>query len=178
MPTLLISSRGLRALAAAGLLPLAALAQDLPGTSACRAALQTLAQAEDALLAAAPPASAAAGPDDSRQRAVTARLLPLRQQVADACLGGMTTSPPPSQRTWSGAAPTLPAVLAPAGARAPAVGAPVVTVAPPRFEAPVTLHCTGMACLASDGAVLTRVGPVVTGPKGPCTAQGGLVRCP
>ena len=153
-------------------------AQELPGTLACRGALQALAQAEDALLDAALPASSPGTTDEDHRRAVYARLLPLRQRVADACLGGMTSSPPPSQRTWIGAAPAQPAALPSAAARLPQVGMPAVVVPPPRFDAPVTVQCIGMACLASDGSTLTRVGPTLTGPKGPCMVQGGAVRCP
>lgn len=154
-----------------------AAAQDLPGTAACRTALQALAQAEDALVAQA--ASAPVPADGSRQRATAAKLSPLRQQVADACLGGMTTSPPPSQRTWVGALPTRPATpLAPA-VRMPQTPVPVVSILVPRFDAPVTItHCNGMNCVASDGSTLTRVGPNVVGPKGPCTVAGSQVRCP
>lgn len=174
-----------RALAVIGLLAGAAClrAQELPGTSACRSALQSLAQAEEALLSAAPPASSPVTSDDDHRRAVAARLLPWRQRVADACLGGMTSSPPPSQRTWIGAAPTATAVSPSPALRLPQAGVPVVVVPvvvvpSPRFEAPVTVQCTGMACLASDGSVLTRVGPTLTGPKGPCAVQGSIVRCP
>ena len=179
-----------RALAVLGLLAGAACvrAHELPGTSACRSALQSLAQAEEALLGAAPPASSPVTSDDDHRRAVAARLLPWRQRVADACLGGMTSSPPPSQRTWIGAAPTPTAAPPSPAARLPQAGVPVVVVPvvvvpvvvvpSPRFEAPVTVQCTGMACLASDGSVLTRVGPTLTGPKGPCAVQGSIVRCP
>lgn len=169
-----------RALAVIGLLAGAACvrAQELPGTSACRSALQSLAQAEEALLGAAQPASSPVTSDDDHRRAVAARLLPWRQRVADACLGGMTSSPPPSQRTWIGAAPTPTAAPPSPAARLPQAGVPVVVVPSPRFEAPVTVQCTGMACLASDGSVLTRVGPALTGPKGPCAVQGSIVRCP
>jgi hypothetical protein len=168
----------LTAVVGAGLLlcTVGARAQDLPGTAACRTALQALAQAEEALLARA---AASAPADDSRHRAATAQLFPLRQQVADACLGGMTTSPPPSQRSGVGALPARPAApLAPA-ARMPQTPVPVVTIPVPRFDAPVTItHCNGMNCVASDGSTLTRVGPNVIGPKGPCTVAGNQVRCP
>lgn len=163
-------------------MPVAVRAAELPASAACRTALQALSEAEDALLvAAAAPASGAAA-DETRQREVAARLLPQRQRVADACLGGLTTSPPPSQRTWAGPPPARPAqppgLFVPT-VKAPPPGAPVVSVPPPRFDPPVTLqHCTGSSCLASDGSTLTRVGPNLVGPRGVCTAQGGVVRCP
>lgn len=146
---------------------------ELPASAACHTALQALSDAEEALAAA----SAASAPDDNRQRAVAARLLPQRQRVADACLGGLTTSPPPSQRTWVGPVPARP--VAPATPVRAQAAAPVVSVPLPRIDPPVTLqHCTGSSCLASDGSTLTRVGPNLMGPRGVCTAQGGVVRCP
>ncbi|MBL8276187.1 MAG: hypothetical protein JNL93_05780 [Pelomonas sp.] len=149
---------------------------ELPASAACHTALQALSDAEEAL-AAASAASAASVPDDSRQRAVAAKLLPQRQRVADACLGGLTTSPPPSQRTWVGPLPARP--VAPAAPVRAQGAAPVVSVPLPRIDPPVTLqHCTGSSCLASDGSTLTRVGPNLVGPRGVCTAQGGVVRCP
>lgn len=152
-------------------------AQDLPGSAACRAALQALSQAEDALIAAAAASAPEAAAGD-RQRAVAARLLPLRQRVADVCLGGMTTSPPPSQHTWIGEFPNRTAAPAAPTVRMPQINVPVVTIPPPRFEPPVTVTCNGMSCVASDGSALTRIGPNVIGPRGPCTVTGAQVRCP
>lgn len=166
-------------LASASLLPgaVGAQAQDLPGTAACRTALQALAQAEDALVART--AGAPASPDEGRSQTAVLTLLPLRQQVADACLGGMTVSPPPSQRTSVGALPARPATVVAPGLRMPQTPVPAVSIPLPRFEAPVTLTpCNGMSCLASDGTTLTRVGANVIGPKGPCTVTGIQVRCP
>jgi len=159
------------------LLPLlicsAALAEELPRSPACRTALQALEQAEDAIAAAA---SAPRAVDLQRQRAVAAQLQPLRRRVADACLGGLTTSPPPSQRSWV----ALPPSPAPALATLPAP-APPTTPPPalPRPQAPVTVnHCNAAVCIASDGSTLTRVGPGLVGPRGACTVQGVFVRCP
>lgn len=153
----------------------AARPEALPGSPACRAALQALDEAEDALAAAT--SASAPAPDAGRQREVAARLQPLRLRVADACLGGLTTSPPPSQRTW--VAPTLPMPMHSAAAmpRAPALPPPPVPA--PRFEAPVTVtHCNAATCLTSDGSTLTRVGPTLVGPRGACTVQGLFLRCP
>lgn len=164
--------------AAWALLVGAAQAQELPQSPACRTALQSLNTAEDAIADAA--AAPAAMPDPQRQRAVTARLQPLRQRVADACLGGLTTSPPPSQRTW--VVPAVPAVPARAGdsaARASRPETPTVSVPVPRFEPPITVGpCNAVTCLASDGSRLTRVGPTLVGPRGTCTMQGRVLHCP
>lgn len=158
------------------LLAVGAVAQELPQSSACRTALQALEQAEDTLAATAAASNATRG-DSERQRATAARLLPLRQRVADACLGGLTTSPPPSQRTWL--APSAPprAALPPPRPARPVDTSPIVPL--PRFEAPVTVnHCNAATCVASDGSTLTRVGPNLIGPRGSCTVQGVFLRCP
>ncbi|HEY9109029.1 MAG TPA: hypothetical protein VIN58_20305 [Roseateles sp.] len=151
-------------------------AADLPKSPACRAAVQALEDAENALADASSTPSPVATPDVQRQRMVAAKLQPLRQRVADACLGGMTTSPPPSQRNW---------VVPPSPRAAPA--APSARVATPqpgsepllRWQPPVTVtHCTGATCTASDGSTLTRVGPTLVGPRGACTLQGSFLSCP
>ena len=150
-------------------------ADELPKSPACRTALEALDHAE-AVLADVAAASAAALPDADRQRSVAARLQPLRVRVAHACLGGLTTSPSPSQHTWVVPEParsvaSIPRIQPPA--------MPPVTVPMPRFEAPITLsNCSAATCLGSDGSTLTRVGPNVVGPRGVCTVQGIFLRCP
>ncbi len=156
-------------------------AQDLPASNNCHVALQALGAAEDTLMASAAASAAAAsqpGHDDARRRAVEARLLPLRQRVADACLGGLTRSPPPSQHTLQGLTP--PSTASRPVQRPPQNPVPVVTVPSPRFDPPLTVnHCIGASCLASDGSTLTRVGPnQLVGPRGLCTTVGAVVRCP
>lgn len=149
-------------------------AEELPRSPACRTALQALDEAEDAIAATAS-APAAQAADRQRQQVVAAKLQPLRQRVADACLGGLTTSPSPSQRSW-----VVPQAPARPGAieHLPRPAAP--TVALPRPEVPVSVtHCSGATCFATDGSILTRVGPQqLVGPRGSCTVQGNLLRCP
>ncbi|MGQ3050488.1 MAG: hypothetical protein ACT6S0_01770 [Roseateles sp.] len=159
----------------AGLLGMPASAEELPRSPGCRTALQALEQAEEAIAATAA-ASAATVPDRERQRSVAARLQPLRQRVADACLGGLTTSPPPSQRTWTPPSPARPSAAVP---RPPASPPPLPPVHIPRVEAPVTVsNCNAATCIASDGSTLTRVGPNLVGPRGLCTVQGNFLHCP
>jgi len=154
----------------------AAQAAELPKSAACRTALNALEQAEDALAAASPPPSPISTPDVRRRDAAAASLAPQRQRVADACLGGLTTSPPPSQHTW--AAPTGPRV-APVPPRPPVVAQAVGSEPLLRWQPPVTVtHCMGATCTASDGSTLTRVGPTLVGPRGACTLQGSLLNCP
>lgn len=157
------------------LLCTAAQAEELPNSSACRTALQALEEAEDALAASA--AASAVPADQQRQRAVAAKLYPLRQRVADVCLGGLTTSPPPSQHTWIAPLPTRPGAVAP---RLPMPTPSPVIVPPPRFEMPpMVTHCNGATCFTNDGSALTRIGPnTLVGPRGACTVQGSFVRCP
>lgn len=149
-------------------------AEELPKSNPCQTALKALEEAEDAI---ADSASAASGADPQRQRNVAAKLQPLRQRVADECLGGLTSSPPPSQRTW--AAPAMPSRPAVASPRLPQPPVPTAAIPPPRFEGPVTVtHCNAAVCMTSDGSTLTRVGPTLIGPKGACQSQGGVVHCP
>jgi len=154
----------------------AAHADELPKSPACSTALKALEEAEDALAAARASESPILQPDVQRRDAVAARLQPLRKRVADACLGGLTTSPPPSQRTW--VAPALPR-QAPALPQARAPAKPLGSEPLLRWEAPTTVtHCNGATCTASDGSTLTRVGPNLVGPRGACRVEGVFLRCP
>ena len=151
----------------------AAQAEEPPRSPACRTALEALERAEDAIADAA---ASAPRTDADRQRTVAARLQPLRKRVADACLGGLTTSPPPSQHTWVVPPPVQPAPVVP---RVQMPARPVMPEPLPRPEAPVTvIQCNAATCLASDGSTLTRVGPGLVGPRGACTVQGMFLRCP
>ena len=149
-------------------------AEEMPKSPACRTALTALDEAEDAIAAAAA-ASSPSLSDQQQQRSVAARLQPLRKRVADACLGGLTTSPSPSQHSWvAPPAPARPAVAAP---RLPMPAVPPVVL--PQPLAPVTVtHCNAATCVASDGSTLTKVGPTLVGPRGSCTVQGNFLRCP
>jgi hypothetical protein len=150
-----------------------ALADELPRSPACRTAVQALDRAETAITDTAAAASAPA--DAARQRSVAMRLQPLREQVGRACLGGLTTSPSPSQHTYLAPAPAR----VTAAPRSPMPTVPPVSVPMPRVEVPITLsNCNAATCLGSDGSTLTRVGPNVVGPRGACTVQGVFVRCP
>jgi hypothetical protein len=154
----------------------AAHADELPRSPACSAALKALEDAEDALVAARATESPISQPDVQRRDAVAARLQPLRKRVADACLGGLTTSPPPSQRTWG---PTSPTRQAPASPQLRAPLKPLGSEPLLRPEAPLTVtHCNGAICTASDGSTLTRVGPNLVGPRGACRVEGMFLRCP
>ncbi|PTT87950.1 hypothetical protein DBR42_10665 [Pelomonas sp. HMWF004] len=165
-----------------GLYGAALSAQELPQSTACQQALEAFGRAEMALLAS--PAASSAAPLDAaaqaqRVLAVNAQLYPFRQRVADVCLGGMTTSPPPSQRAWTGAVPARPVPPDRAVPSLRPAPGPLPNL-PPRPEPPVMVsNCNGATCLGSDGSTLTRVGPnLLMGPRGVCTQQGLFLRCP
>lgn len=171
------SNCSLRALSLGGLLCAAVLAggvraEELPRSPACRTALASLDDAEQAIAAA----RAASSHLSEQQQSVAVRLQPLRNRVADACLGGLTTSPSPSQRTW--VAPTRPVSPSATAPRVQPV-TPPINVPMPRIEAPVTVNnCNAATCVASDGSTLTRVGPNLVGPRGACRVEGVFLRCP
>ncbi len=63
------------------------------------------------------------------------------------------------------AAPTLPPVALPA----PPLAIPRPTV---------ITTCDPAGCWDSDGRRLNNMGPLLMGPRGPCTLQGGVANCP
>jgi len=105
------------------------------------------------------------------------RLAPLRKEVLQACLGPAT-----EQRQRSGA--PQPAVAVPA----PIISAPPLYPAvratsppPPPVSVPrpaVVTTCDPAGCWDSDGRRLNNLGPMLVGPRGPCTLQGGIANCP
>jgi hypothetical protein len=104
------------------------------------------------------------------------RLQQARRAALQACLGSQ-----PDARRRSGApdpvqvvVPTLRAT--PPAPLPPPVATPPAAVAIPR--AAMITTCDPGGCWDSQGRRLNRVGPVLSGPDGPCHAQGGLVTCP
>ena len=114
-------------------------------------------------------------PAASRQERLD-RVAQARQRAALRCLGsdsgsrersGAPVTPqvvPPATVTQRPAPPTLP----------PA--APPPPLAPPR-PAAIT-NCDPGGCWDSEGQRLNRMGPLLIGPRGQCTVQGGLLNCP
>lgn len=105
-----------------------------------------------------------------------ARLARARQQAATACLGRDSSS-----RERSGA-PQPPQIVAPAPAavpqprQLPAPAAPAAPLAIPR--AATITACDPAGCWDSEGRRLNNVGPLLVGPRGLCTLQGGVLNCP
>jgi hypothetical protein len=126
---------------------------------------------------AQPPSGSAA---DAGAR--TARLQVLRDRASRACLGGPAAGrPAPALQTPQAVAPvSRPA--APPPVRAPLASPPappVVATPTPGAGLPQTVvACDSTGCTASDGSRLNKVGPDLVGPKGACTLQGAVLRCP
>jgi hypothetical protein len=160
--------------------PAAPAMADTAQSPACRQALAAVQAQESAALTAKsvkPPASAPAGPSPEA-------LLAMRERAARICLGPGTSGPSPSQHTVQPpvtVAPVSPARPAPTGQPTPPAPAPTTTapVVPTRTEPLVTIvGCDTTGCWASDGTRLEKSGPNLIGPRGTCTLQGAVLRCP
>lgn len=96
-----------------------------------------------------------------------------RKEAIGACLGSEDPD-----RARSGA-PERPVVVP--APRFPAAPAVVATPVPPPIAIPrpsVVTTCDPGGCWDSEGHRLNQVGPVLVGPRGACTVQGGIVVCP
>lgn len=150
--------------------------QDTLQSPACQKALAEVQAQESVALNARsvkPPASAPAGktPD---------QLLAMREQAARICLGGGTAGPSPSQRSVQQPI-TVPSAAPPQALKAPAAPPPTTTtpVVPQRADPLVTVvACDASSCTTSDGARLQKSGPNLIGPRGICTLEGPVLRCP
>ena len=105
------------------------------------------------------------------------RLLRARQQAIAACLGSA-----PMRGERSGA-PEPPIVVAPTriGSRVDPLPLPSISPppAPPAAGRPAAItSCDPGGCWDSEGRRLNQLGPVLVGPQGACTVQGGVVACP
>ncbi len=147
----------------------------------CERALRAL-QAREDVAASAPDA---APRTDGRRRAPDARLLALRRQAAQVCLGGKADLPVPQRQVHPPV--TVAPVIAPPPIEPPPIApvvAPPVSAAPPAAPPPrnapptVITSCDPTGCWASDGSRLNRMGQNLLGPRGLCTVQGNLLQCP
>lgn len=157
--------------------PCLAQSTDTVQSPACRQALAEVQAQETAALNARnakPPASAPAGPSP-------AALLAMRERAARICLGPGTTGPSPSQRTVQPPITVPPPTSARPTVTLPSAPTPTTTapVVPLRSEPLLTVvSCDATACWASDGSRLEKSGPNLIGPRGVCTLQGAVLRCP
>jgi hypothetical protein len=154
-------------------------ASDRPQSAACRDALDDVQAQETRALAARQSPTAASGSEGAR---VSAGLQAARERAARACLGGSADAPPQrmAQQPVAVTPVTPPAPTSPTspGTRFTPTPAPAVSV-PQRSDVIVTITgCDPAGCWASDGTRLNRVGPNLVGPRGTCTLQGPVVRCP
>jgi hypothetical protein len=118
----------------------------------------------------------AIGEPAPNRRAQPERLARARRQAALACLG-----PQSGSRERSGAPQPAqavpPAVIGVRPAQPPpAIAAPQPPLAIPR--AAVITTCDPAGCWDSEGRRLNNMGPLLMGPRGLCTIQGGVLNCP
>lgn len=145
-----------------------------PDSQTCRQALAELQARESAALAlarSAPPSASVPG-------AAAAGLQPWRDQAARACLGAGPRTVVPARTAQPPV--TVPPVTAGRPLAAP-VAPPLPTPAPPAARSQTLLTvvaCDATGCWASDGSRLSRAGPNLVGPRGTCTLQGAILRCP
>ena len=115
------------------------------------------------------------------------RLDEVRQQAALQCLG--VKAPPLPEGRFVPPAVSVdpirlrPELSLPAAAIRPSSPPAAVQVAPPLPPVaiprpPVLTTCDPGGCWDATGARYNQQGPVLLGPRGACTQQGGLLNCP
>jgi len=153
----------LLAAATSSTLPAQTVDADPLNSSECRSAREELDKALDEPMA--------------NRQARSERLARARQQAALLCLGREAAS-----RERSGAPEPVQAVpppvvpVRPPSAPRAAIALPQPPVAIPRAATITT--CDPAGCWDSDGRRLNNMGPLLMGPRGLCTLQGGLLNCP
>ncbi|MDF2465162.1 MAG: hypothetical protein K0Q43_3397 [Ramlibacter sp.] len=105
------------------------------------------------------------------------RVASARRFAATACLGRSEGN---ARRSG---APDPPQVVRPPVITAlpPAPPLPGMVAPPPPVPIPrptVITTCDPAGCWDSEGRRLNNMGPLLMGPRGPCTVQGGLASCP
>jgi hypothetical protein len=146
---------------------------DLMKTPECAAARRQL----DPLLAAG-------GPHD--------RLVAAKRRTALACFGvalpepvrasasasaaASASAPKPANRVQPAPVAAEPIRLRPTPSLAPSLAPPGTP--PPPAPAPVITACDAAGCWDSNGAHYSQQGPLLLGPRGPCTREAGLLSCP
>lgn len=147
--------------------------QDALQSATCRQALNALRVQEQASVA-----EAERGLGPAARQASLLRLAQARQQAAQTCLQGRTEVSPPAPQRFVTPPLSVPPVALPAPTVLPMPVTPLPP-APPRVSPPVSItSCDALGCWASDGTRLQRAGPNLLGPRGFCSAPGGLLHCP
>jgi hypothetical protein len=153
---------------------LSALAQDgaAPPAGDCARALQSLRADEDA-------AAQARRAGESTHHAALQRLQAQRERAAQACLQGRADAPVPAPQRPAVPPMSVPPLAYPAPVVPRPAPVPTLPVPPARAAAPTSItSCDALGCWASDGTRLQRAGPGLLGPRGFCSAPGGLLSCP
>jgi hypothetical protein len=105
------------------------------------------------------------------------RLAVLREKVLAICLGRASGQPQRSGAPQPAVAVPAPIISAPPSYPSlRATPPPLPPVAVPRPA--VITACDPAGCWDSDGRRLNNLGPMLVGPRGPCTLQGGTANCP
>jgi hypothetical protein len=113
----------------------------------------------------------------ANRQARSERVACARRQAALVCLGREA-----SGRERSGAPEPPQAVPPPVISMRPAPAPPPVSATPQgpvAIPRPATITaCDPAGCWDSEGRRLNNMGPLLMGPRGLCTLQGGLLNCP
>jgi hypothetical protein len=105
------------------------------------------------------------------------RLAVARKKVLAICLGPASAHPQRSGAPQPALAVPAPIISAPPlYPTARATPPPLPLVSAPR-QAVITI-CDPQGCWDSDGRRLNNLGPMLVGPRGVCTLQGGIANCP
>lgn len=124
-------------------------------------------------------AAVASPPPTSAQ---SRRIEQSRRAVARICLGEASVRAQPSGRMAQEPLAVTPVPGAPFRAATLAPSAAPTRVGPepagPAAPAAVLTACDASGCWDSQAQRLERAGPLLIGPQGACTAQGGLLHCP
>lgn len=101
------------------------------------------------------------------------RVAAARRHAAGACLGHGDDA-----RVRSGA-PQPPQVVRPPAAATTPPSPPAAPLPPLAIPRPTVITtCDPAGCWDSEGRRLNNMGPLLVGPRGPCTVQGGVATCP
>jgi hypothetical protein len=149
-----------------------------PGSPACQQAMTDLQAQEDSALSSRPGGSTSA-PSASDSAVAAARLQPWRERASRACLGSSGNAYAAPARTAQNSVTVPPVTLGPPVKMPAPPTTPAAPVVPARSDTLTTVvGCDASGCWASDGTRLNRNGSTLTGPRGTCSLQGAVVRCP
>ena len=120
---------------------------------------------------------AALNDEVSSRRARAERLATARRHAALACLGPASGQPQRSGAPEPAQAVPPPVIAVPRAQPTPASPSPA-PLPPLAIPRPATITtCDPAGCWDSDGRRLNQMGPLLMGPRGPCSVQGGVVTC-